>query len=327
MGKKKKKHGLDRLIRIDNAIYILRVSPQQFRTWQEEGKFEIKLNKNGKPCITETDLRKLAYSDFVQAASFDALLNHLKRHQEDDATGKNFLFGKSIKETVDKYRFYIKTLERIHANYQNRTALIHSESALLAAYMLHARVINLLNMACLCLENHYWYTSLLLRPIDVAIDLSEYFIITENTEVGAKDLKAWFRENKTPSHSTCRKTISKCMGSLLGDGIIEIHEETMSDLYGSKSKSVHPTYNEILMLSFNPEVENRQIVSMSFDYDRCSNLRELFELSLFFQSSIWSTVQGFLFCFQETMPLTESDKATLLSLNKKFENECNKGTI
>ena len=189
MVNKKKKHQSEKLIRIDNAIYILRVSPEQFHSWNKEGKFEIKLNKNGKPCITETDLKRLAYSDFVRESSFEAFLDYIKQRKDDDAIGKNHIFDKRIKENVKKYRSYTKTLEGIHANYQDRIDLIHSESALLAAYMLHARVINLLNIAWLCLENHYWYASLLLRPIDETIDLAEYFTIAENKEYGKKHLR------------------------------------------------------------------------------------------------------------------------------------------
>jgi len=319
-----KKYKTEKLIRVPNAIHILRVSPQLFKLWFEEGKFNVKTNKNGKPCITETDLKKLAHSDFVQKASSDVLLNHLERLKDDQITGGNLSFERAIKENVSKYKSYIKTLEQIHSNYHDRVDLIDAESALLAAYILHARIIHLLNMACLSLENHYWYTSLLLRPIDETIDLAVYFIVTENTDIGKKHLTAWFKENKSPSHFICRKAISKYISTFLGDDANEIHEETMTDLYNVKSKPVHPTYNEILLVLFKPEIRNREIISLGFDYDRCSNLRELYSFSTFFQSSIWTTVQGFLICFQETLPLIDSDREELLSLNEKFENECDK---
>jgi hypothetical protein len=55
----------EELIRVDNAIDTLRVPPEQFYLWCQEGKFTIKLNSNGKPCITKADFRSLAYSDFT----------------------------------------------------------------------------------------------------------------------------------------------------------------------------------------------------------------------------------------------------------------------
>ena len=324
---KKKKPKIQNLIRTDNSIYILRISPEQFRSWHNEGRFEITLNKNGKPCITEDELRKLAYGDFKHQASREAFIIYAQGRIEDEASGQNSAFDVGIKRNIEKYREYLKTIEGIHSNYSNRVDLTRDETALAAAYALHAKVLNLLNMAFLTIEHHYWYASLLLRPIDEAIDLAEYFIIKEDTEVGEKHLKTWFRENKSPSHSTCRKAISEFMGSLLGGTTTEIHEETLSDLYGTKSKSVHPTFNEIMMVLYKLKFKSMGTYSTGFDYDPCTNLRELYELSFFFQSSIWSTVQGFLFCFQEKMPLSERDKSILLSFNKRFENECDQNLV
>lgn len=318
---KKKRPEIEKLIRIDNAIYILRISPDQFRSWQDEGRFEIILNRNGKQCITENDLRRLAYNNDKPQASREAFMRYARGRIEDKITGQNSAFDNGIKRNVEKYRNYHKTIEKIHSNYGNRVDLTRDETALAAAYALHAKVLNLLNMACLTLEHHYWYASLLLRPIDEAIDLAEYFIIKEDTKVGKKHLKAWFRENQSPFHSSCRKAISEFMGTLLGGKTTEIHEETMSDLYGSKCKSVHPTFNEIMMVLFKPKFRNMETYYSDFDYGPCTNLRELYRLSFFFQSSIWSTVQGFLFCFQDRMPLYEKNKEILFSLNKRFEEE------
>ena len=318
---KRKRPKTEKLIRIDNAIFILRISPAQLRSWQDEGRFEIKLNRNGKPCITENDLRKLAYSnDKLQASSEFFIFSALRRIVH-ESKGKNAFFQDEIKKNVEKYRNFNKTIEKIHSNYGNRVDLTRDETALAAAYALLAKVLNLLNMAYLALENHYWYASLLLRPIDEAIDLAEYFIIKKDTSVGKKHLETWFRENKSPSHSTCRKEISEFTGTILGEEITEIHQETLSDLYDAKSKSVHPTFNEIMMVLFNAKLKNMEIDSIDFDYGPSTNLEELYLLSLFFQSSIWSTVQGFLFCFEDKMPLLKKDKEILFSLNKIFEEE------
>ncbi len=318
---KRKRPKTEKLIRIDNAIFILRISPAQLRSWQDEGRFEIKLNRNGKPCITENDLRKLAYSNDKLQASREFFIFSALRRIVHESKGKNAFFQDEIKKNVEKYRNFNKTIEKIHSNYGNRVDLTRDETALAAAYALLAKVLNLLNMAYLALENHYWYASLLLRPIDEAIDLAEYFIIKKDTSVGKKHLETWFRENKSPSHSTCRKEISEFTGTILGEEITEIHQETLSDLYDAKSKSVHPTFNEIMMVLFNAKLKNMEIDSIDFDYGPSTNLEELYLLSLFFQSSIWSTVQGFLFCFEDKMPLLKKDKEILFSLNKIFEEE------
>lgn len=321
MGKINKKGESEKLIRVINAIYTLKVSEQHFREWHTNGLFTIKLNKNGQPCISLSDLRKIAYSDFVKEATKEVLLNRIERRQDDEISGRNSIFKDKIIQLVGKYRSYIKTLEEIHSNYKDKFDLINDESALVAAYILHAKAINLLNMACLNLENLYWHSSILIRPIDECIDLAMYFIITENTEEGETHLKAWFRENKAPPHSAYRKAMSKFSGSILKDESREEDLETLSDLYDSKSKLVHPVFNEIIIVLSNPNIKDRKIISNNFDYRECSNLRELYIFARFFQSSIWTTVQSFLICYLKKLILTDSDKQILFELNNKFENE------
>ncbi len=321
MAQKTKKTKSDKLIRIEKAISFLKVLPEQFQLWHNEGKFEIKFNNRGVPCITEIDLRELAYSDFVKKSSTEYVLKYIEQRQKDESTRRNYRFNTAIMEAVKRYKGYVKILEELHTNYQNRINVIHDESALVGAYMLYVKIISLLNMACINLENYHWHSALLLRPIDEAIQLAEYFLITEDTDEGRKNLMAWFRENKTPTQAVCREALSKFQGSFGGEGVIAIHQETLSDLYDSKSKFVHPTYNEILKVLFNPQIIDGEIISNAFDYGPCSNLMELYELTDFFQSSIWSAFQGFFICFHQKMPLSDSDKDILLALNKQFGNE------
>jgi hypothetical protein len=182
-------------------------------------------------------------------------------------------------------------------------------------------------MAWLCLENHYFYADLLLRPIDETIDLAEYFIVAEKEESGRKDLSVWFRENTAPKHAICRKVNSKFLGSLLGNEEADAHKENMNELYQIHSKDIHPTYNGILFTIFNPHIKNREVECMAFDYERCSNLREVLELSKLFKSKIWSAVLSFHSCFQKNMPLSEEDSSILMSLNQKLEYESDQDSI
>ena len=324
---RRKKSKTLKLIPFNYAIYALRVLPEHFHAWKDQGRFEVRINKSGKECITEAALKKLAYSDDVHNAAGDAFTEALKINtainEQNELSGRNALFLCENLKRIEKYRGYIKTLENIHASYNNRVDVLRGESALVAAYVLYSQVINLLNMACFCLENCFWYSGIFLRMIDEPVHLAHYFIVTEKTEQRDKHLKEWFRLNKAPSHGFCRKAISKHVGYVLGKKLIDVLEETMTELYGQKSKWIHPNYNGIMEV-YRIKTGNKGIISQGFDYGRCSYTGKILELTDFFQSSIWTAVQGFYICFYEKMPLKEQHRETLHALDKKFRQEVDK---
>jgi len=289
--------------------------------WQNEGRFQMLTNKNGKDCISLTDLKKLAYSEDVHEAAIETMKNNIIIREREEIVGKE-KFLLQNKKKIGKYRRYIKILENIHASYHNQLDIVHTESALVAAYVLYSKAINLLNMACLCLENHFWESGTLLRSIDEVIYLAMYFVITQKTEEGKKNLKKWFRMNEIISHSNCRKAISALMSTHQKSIDFDAHKELQDELYRKKSKWIHPTYNGILEV-YRAKMGSNCIIYQGFDYGPCSYSGKIFGLTDFFQSSIWTAVQGFYICFCIDMPLREEDRKTLHSLDKKFLQEVN----
>ena len=89
-----------------------------------------------------------------------------------------------------------------------------------------------------------------------------------------------------------------------------------------KSKWIHPTYNGILEV-YRAKIGSNWIMYQGFDYGPCSYSGKVFELTDFFQSSIWTSVQGFYICFYKDMPLTEKHRKILYSLDKIFLKEVN----
>lgn len=311
----------EKLIPFDEAIHTLRVSPLQFHICHPAGRFEVRTNKNGKDCISLTNLKKLAYSEDVHEVALDTFKANIARREQEELMGRNrFLLQNS--KAIEKYRRYIKILENIHAGYHNQLDIIHTESALVAAYVLYSKAINLLNMACLCLENHFWEAGTLLRLIDETIDLARYFVITQKTKEGKENLKKWFRMNEIISHSTCRKTISDLISTHLKEIDFEAQKELQDELYRKKSKWIHPTYNGILEV-YRARMGSNCIMYQGFDYGPCSYSGKIFGLTDFFQSSICTAIQGFYICFYKDIPLTTKDRKTLRSLDKKFLKEVN----
>ena len=278
---------------------------------------KIYKNNNLDSCILDSDLKSLCYDEIVINNSKKDILASLLSLESDKINKKDEILIQKTKELLKQYRKDIKVLERIHNKYKNNVDILNDNTALVAAYILFVKVINLLNMVCLCLENFYFHSCSLLRIIDETIDVAEYFIISEGTEKGDLALKTWFREDFSPSNSTCREELSKNMGSIIQNKP-EANKELLDTLYLLKSKMIHPTRSIILEGLIYSGKEGISLPN-SFDYKRCSYARRLYKLVEFFKSSIWTAFQGFFICFHEKMPLEKGDKDLLILINDKYE--------
>jgi hypothetical protein len=183
-----------KLIPFSIAIHTLMLNQNTFYSLIKDKKIKIYKNNNLDNCISDSDLKILCYNEEVRNISKTYLLNSLLSLESDKINKKDEILIQKIKELLERYRKDIEVLEKIHNKYKNKVNILNDETALAAAYILFAKVINLLNMACLCLEKFYLNTGSLLRIIDETIDVAEYFIISEDTEKGDLDLKKWFRE-------------------------------------------------------------------------------------------------------------------------------------
>ena len=313
-----------KLIPFSIAIQTLMLNQKTFYNLIKDKKIEIHQNNNLDSCILDSDLKSLCYDEEVINNSKKDILANLSSLESDKINKKDEILIQKTKELLRQYRKDIKVLERIHNKYKNNVDILNDNTALVAAYILFAKVINLLNMVCLCLENFYFHSCSLLRIIDETIDVAEYFIISEGTEEGGLALKIWFREDFSPSNSTCREELSKGMGSIIQNKP-EANKELMNTLYQLKSKMIHPDRSIILEGLIYSEKEGISLPN-SFDYKRCSYTRRLYKLVVFFKSSIWTAFQGFFICFHEKMPLEKEDKDILISINDKYEKN-NKFTI
>ncbi len=177
------------LIPVDDAIYTLRISRHLFHTWRDQGRFDVRINTSGKQCISQKDLKKLAYTEDARKGALDAFKAGAVRCQTDKLTRMDAIFLTQNSKKIQKYKSYIKTVEAIHASYHDSLDILNTESPLVAAYALYAKVINLLYMTCLCLDKAFWYSGVLLRIIDETIDLAIYFIIRGKTNQGKKHLE------------------------------------------------------------------------------------------------------------------------------------------
>jgi len=234
-----------KLIPFSIAAQILMLNKDTLNILIKNKKIKIHKNTNLDDCILGSDLKILCYKEEVRNISNTYLLDSLLSLESDKINKKDEILIQRIKELLEQYRKDIEVLEKIHNKYKNKVNILNDETALAAAYILFAKVINLLNMACLCLENFYLSAGSLLRIIDETIDVAEYFIISEDTEKGDLDLKKWFREYVSPSNSICREELSKYMSSIIQNKP-KANKDIIDTLYHLKSKMIHPTRSVIL---------------------------------------------------------------------------------
>ena len=306
-----------KLIPFSIAKQTLILNQKTFDNLIKDKKIKIYKNDNLDSCILDSDLKSLCYDKKVINNSKKDILANLLSFESDKKNKKDEILIQKIKELLKQYRKDIKVLERIHKKYINNVDILNDDTALVAAYILFAKVINLLNMVCLCLEKFYFHSCSLLRIIDETIDVAEYFIISEGTEKGDLALKTWFREDFSPSNSICREELSKYMGSIIQNKP-EANKELLDTLYQLKSKMIHPTRSIIFEGLIYSGKEGISLPN-SFDYKRCSYIRRIYKLVDFFKSSIQTAFQGFFFCFYKKMPLEKGDKDILIFINDKYE--------
>jgi hypothetical protein len=208
----------EKLIPYSVARINLLVDDDQFDRWQAEGSFEVCLNERGAKCIKESELKKLCYSEEAKKASLDTLTHQAYLLRSDANSGLAENFTMRINELIGRYREFIKVLENLHRKYHKNVDVLNDETAVSAAYILLAKIINLLYLCCLCLENHYYHANMILRPIDEHIDLAEYFVFTDGTPKGEKHVMEWFREDKSPRHDTIRQANAKHSYAIVKSG-------------------------------------------------------------------------------------------------------------
>ena len=142
----------------------MRLSDEQMQVWIREGLFVVQSLSDGRQSMQKSDFERLAHSSEVKEASLRALANQIQWYREDEGSGRDTFCSEEIARRGNQYRQYIQSLKEIHAHYHGRFDLLREESPRVAAYILYSKVIRLSNMACLCLEPHFWETLMFLRP-------------------------------------------------------------------------------------------------------------------------------------------------------------------
>lgn len=312
-------------IAIEDLIRRLGLLDEDVLSWIKRDNPQITLDHRGRKSVLISFLEKYSLEEDYTKAFYKAVA--VERYIRDsDNSGANLNFKQARSKLLDTYEAYISIIESIHSKYLAMINKAGNETSLMAAYLLFSRVLSTLKMCCLCQRNNYWYWGSLLREIDEALDVAYYFVITKDLAEGRKALCKWFRENEAPKHADCRKVISNKMSAV--DNTYDHNEnyDLMNELYQKKSKFTHPTYHVIREVTKYRPMGDDILHVAEIEYGACSYERKLFELTDFFKSSIWTSVQYFLQCFQD-LPLNKEDFQQLMTIHRKFLEEETQGFL
>ena len=185
-------------ILLDDAAYILRISPRKMRELAKSQNLDVIYDPLGIPSINIDDFKIVAYSDDIPEARIEAVKTNAKHRKLDKDTGQSVRDMDEVTRKTQLYDEYIDVLINLHKKYEHKIDVLRDETALAASYILYSNVISLLKLANLGLSHFYWDSRILLRPIDEAVMLAEYFIISDGTDLGKKHLRKWYRENQSP---------------------------------------------------------------------------------------------------------------------------------
>lgn len=305
-----------------DVVHTLRISDHGLNTLIKSRNIQVTNAEMG-PAISESDFLSLAYSSDILPFVQKTLRVESSRRQEDKISGADNRFIEGSAQALIKYRAYIRTIEAIHANYNESLDPNFKETPESAAYILLARSISYLKMAIDSLQDKHFESIILLRPIDEAIALAEFFLIERHSALGKSTLEAWYHENHSPSNTICRKSIDKYLSSMPITNPGPPIGLLMKRLYHGKSKPLHNAHHSI-METYNTVLTDDVLYGVGFDYGLSSHPRKLHELVLFYQSSIWSVALGMLFCFSIlTKILTAQDNDTIIALNRSFFSDAN----
>jgi len=182
----KAKSKKEKYIAISDVAFNLGLLEADVEAWLSEDKPKLKPDHRNRPCVSENYLEKLSRRNDYEDAKRRSLEsdNHVRNIE---AGRRENLLGER-KSLLKTYSVYISDLEKLHKSCLERVNSHNHESSITAAYILFSKVISCLKMGVLTLENGYWYGGSVIREIDEALDLANYFMISQETDKGVKHL-------------------------------------------------------------------------------------------------------------------------------------------
>ncbi|MGI6585785.1 MAG: hypothetical protein ACOX3L_07605 [Lutisporaceae bacterium] len=309
-------------ISVEEAAKGLKVKPTDIIKWITEGKikaikqadytFKIPIEEYQRYGKSFPNELRLKIGEYL----WNAQLRLIPKVQEEVRER----FSSNSQLVLDRDEIAVNVIETIHRKHEPEFDLFDDKRGTVAAFILYSRVISLLHSIILLLRGGIPSESFILfRPLWEAIQLAEYFLISEASNENKKEIRRWFEHEETPPARDVRYYLSKKIGLPL---------KILQELNHRYSKPVHHTYKVIM--------ESYRGVSMSgflgdysqgfgFDYHQSRIMRDIITLIEAFENLLLSALQGFNMCFSpilaedEVENLREQIEFYMLDPNKRLE--------
>lgn len=315
----KSKSKASQYIAIEDLASRLGLLEEDVRKWLERDSAATRSDYRGRPSVSSDFIEQYANdARYANARSKALLIEKAAKKFDRNETISQRLKIKRLR-LLDEYDSYISDLEIIHRKCLDLINKTGNESAMTAAYLLFSKVISTLKMCCLCQRSDYWYWGSLIREIDECLAVVEHFIISRHTSEGMLALRKWFRQNEAPKHADCREVISTKMSVTDPRNTKTNNLDLLYEIYQKKSKFTHPTYLVIREITTFELLNNIPNIK-EIEYGQSKHERKLLELTEFFRSSIWTSIQVFIQCFHD-LPLGRDDLNRLFSIHSKIAKE------
>ena len=196
---------------------------------------------------------------------------------------------------INIIRPYINKIELIHKEYKHHFDF-DTQTPELAAYLLFAKVINLLHAIFDSFQERRLSYFMLFRPLNEAMQLAECFIVTKTNSDGKRKLSAWYLKNASPSMEIVRTGIDAYSKSLMPGALKDLFVTAKDSIHKMQSKSIHNTYNDIVKL-FRYYRKNGDLLT-TIEYDKTTNIIELNQHHQYLLLIIYSVYTNFQFVFE-----------------------------
>lgn len=300
---------------------ILFVKEEDVLEWINSGKVKA-AQKDGNYKIPYKEYSKFGHSGGWMPKMHDSIFEKFVQ----ELNGGKILgsvnegFKRGMKPHIDKAREVIDYLEKVHGEYLPKLNVLEDKTALVAAYVIHARIISLLHTTINLIENNELVgASTLFRSIYEGVDLSQYFILSQDDKNAQKRLRKWF-DGGDVSNTTRTEFLVRFLKKT-GIADPKNFKKQKDKMYDIFSGFVHFNF-ESIMESYNALSSDgfgqKKIHHIGFDYKGARLVRKSVGFLAAFEGTLTSELTTFLICFANTLPLRDEQKEMLVKYKEYF---------